>query len=273
MPLIVIGPTASGKTGYALEHALKNGAYIINADALQVYHDLPTLTARPQEQYDIPHFLFGFLKPQENLNVMLWYQKVSDIVKAHGENYIMVGGTMFYVKTWLEGGLSSIPEVPLEIQSNVRQLSKEELLQQILVHDPEMLSVLHTNDTQRLGRALEVKLATGKSIKTFHTASHEKSNIPVHVMDVTKEKLHQQIRERTVQMMQNGAIDEVQALLLQYADLMVMPIKKVIGVAEVVEYLQNRLSKDEMIEKIILLTIQYAKRQVTFCKQIVANLQ
>ena len=186
-----------------------------------------------------------------------------------------MGGTIFYIKTWLEGGLSPIPEIPLEIQNHIRHLSKDELISQILCHDPEILNFLHKNDTQRLSRALAVKWATGMSIRTFQTGVHKKRSVPVHLMDIEKSQLHRRIEERTHKMIQNGAIEEVENLLHHYpdfsnfSDILAQPIRNIIGLAEIIAYLTNVLSKEQMIEKIILLTKQYAKRQRVFCQKIV----
>jgi len=268
MAFIVAGATASGKTDYAIELALKKGAYVINADALQIYEDLPILTARPLDKQNVPHFLFGFLQPEESFNVMTWYEKVKNIVTQYGDNYILVGGTVFYLKTWINGGLDPIPAIPKDIKQTVHGLSKSELYEAILKHDPDILKILHPNDTQRLRRALEVKLATGQSIQSFYAKAEKKSDIPIHVMSVEKPILHERIRLRTLQMLKNGAIEEVQKLLTKYANLIELPINKVIGVREIIEYLNHHITKEEMTEKIISLTKQYAKRQVTFCRQL-----
>lgn len=265
--LIIAGPTASGKTDKAIEYAIKNRCYIINADALQLYKDLPTLTATPlrEEMQGILHLGFGLLKPTESGDVALWYATVLDIIKTHGPNYILVGGTGFYLKAFLEGGLSEIPDIPLDIRNNVFSLNKDQLISEIIKNDPEILNKLHINDIQRLQRALCVKLATGHSIVYYQNKSSFSSpKISVHMIDLEVSVLKDRINRRVHFMMQKGAIDEVQMLLKRYPDLAQLPIARVIGVKEIVAYLNNTLSFDAMVERIQILTHQYAKRQRTF---------
>jgi len=270
--LIITGPTASGKTALALKKAKEIGAYIINADALQLYKDLPTLTARPVDIEGVPPQqvlrLFGILEPYEDMNAMKWFDQVQGVIREYGKPYILVGGTGFYIKTFLKGGLSDIPDVPKEIEAYVRGLDKETLLQEIMQQDPAILEVLHKNDTQRLMRALAVKMATGESIRAFQNDDGvKKTQGDVIVIQIDKEVLNQRIRLRTEMMLKNGAIDEVADLLKRYPTLLTLPITKVIGVKEIVSYIKGQMSYDEMMLRIQTLTIQYAKRQRTFMKQ------
>ncbi|USO02689.1 MAG: hypothetical protein H6850_01735 [Alphaproteobacteria bacterium] len=375
--LIITGPTASGKTDLALKKAKELGACIINADALQLYKDLPTLTARPLETEGVPHYLFGILEPYEKMNVARWLNLVNEILnaelssrgahdltssrgtqsrgdsewmatppslklrRARHDDYILTGGTAFYIKTFLQGGLSEIPDIPKNIEDYVRGLDKDAVYQEILKHDPEILNHVHRNNTHKLMRALAVKLATGKSIRDWRSGAfasqgvhdttssreahgttssrgtksrgdpmddhaslamtearhHEERNILRHhearsdvvihnrlprvlanarndgavapaitVINMNKEELNQRIRARTHQMLESGAIDEVADLLKRYPNLLELPITKVIGVKEIVAYLNGEMTYDEMCLKIQTLTIQYAKRQRTFMR-------
>ena len=161
-PIVISGPTASGKTALALEIAQKFGAVIINADSQQVYREIPILSAQPtaKEKQLVPHFMFGEIAGNEEFNVAIWLEKVSKLIQANHRS-VIVGGTGMYLNT-LFNGLSTIPKIPEEIRKEARALTKEQLLKR--------LGENGDGNTNRMRRNLEVKLATGKYINEFHAA-------------------------------------------------------------------------------------------------------
>ena len=157
---IIAGPTASGKTHLSLDLAHRVNGQIINADSIQVYEDVPLLTARPtaEETQDIPHHLFGYLDAFAVSNACDWLKRLPALVDSI-DVPIFVGGTGLYIKTLMEG-LSPIPDIPEEIRNNIRQMSTDELKQ--IVPNAKL------TDPQRLMRAAEVLKATGKSLEWWY---------------------------------------------------------------------------------------------------------
>ena len=271
MMQIITGVTASGKTAYALEKALQTSSYIINADAVQLYKDLPILTASPREQKNILHQGFGVLEPFEEANVASWYNTTQNILKQWGENALLVGGSGFYIQAFLNGGLTRVPNIDPDLKKSVRAMEMTEVYTLLEHHDPKIFAHLHRHDTARLKRALEVVLQTGKSIKYFHQdvipPSHG-GGPSIQVIEWDKASLCERIKQRASLMLKEGAIEEVKDLQRRYPHLKTMPIAKVIGVHDIVDYLDGKSTFDKMQEQIILKTLQYAKRQRTFFRKI-----
>jgi len=277
--LIISGPTASGKSSYAKEVALKENGVIINCDAMQVYDVLNELTARPtaEDEEQIEHRLYGFLDPEVACNAFLWREKALheiDDVLSKGKLPILVGGTGMYIKSLMEG-LSPIPEIPEEIRNEARRRLEEEgsevLHKEISKDDQERLNV---NDSQRVCRAYEVYKATGHSMGYWNS----KENIGIRkdldfeliILMPDNEQLKVKSDARFEKMIERGAISEVKVLMERNIDSN-LPVMKSIGVPEIMAYLRHEISLEEAITSAKRQTIRYAKRQKTFLKKLKAN--
>lgn len=261
--IIIAGPTAGGKSGFALQLAQKLNGEIINADSLQVYADLQILSARPKEaeMQGIPHHLYGFLDCHTNCNAVTWATLCTE--KIHQiQTPIVVGGTGMYLKTLIDG-IHDIPEIPPEIQEKVRQMPLSEVSAQLT----EKLF----SDAQRLRRALCVQLATGKSLSFFYNQPKKQfleADFETYFINPPRSVLYDRCAKRFHQMLAAGAVDEVISLMKKNPTGNVL---QAIGIREINAYLNNIYTKEEMIEKAIIATRQYAKRQITWFKNQLKN--
>ena len=273
---IIAGPTASGKTGFSIQLAeklKKEGVVceIINADSIQLYGELKILTAFPSsdEMGRVLHHLFGILGPCETYSVASWRQAAeSEIDKLHsqGKIPILCGGTGFYLNAIIHG-ISDIPDVPEHHRKAVfekfRNIGREKFFEELSKLDST--NKLDINDTQRILRAYEVATFTGKPLSFWWSQGNDSkyNNIRKLVLLPPREKLRENILKRAVQMIDNGAIGEVQEFLSRYPNYQ-GPLDRVIGFAEIRDFLDQKISKEQLIETMFIRTRQYAKRQSTW---------
>ncbi|MBY5899329.1 tRNA (adenosine(37)-N6)-dimethylallyltransferase MiaA [Rhizobium leguminosarum] len=273
--ILITGPTASGKSALAVELAKRHDGVVVNADSMQVYDTLRVLTARPSEEemQGVPHHLYGHVPAGAAYSTGGWLRDVSALLptlRAAGRLPVFVGGTGLYFKA-LTGGLSDMPEIPEALREALRSRLLEEgtegLYAELAVADPAMAASLNRQDGQRIVRALEVMKATGRSIADFQGQSG-----PV-IIDADEARkivvlpdravLHQRINGRFEKMLQQGAEDEVRALLA--LDLPAeAPVMKAIGVSQITAMVRCEMTRDEVLEKGAAATRQYAKRQMTW---------
>jgi len=273
--ILITGPTASGKSALAVELAKRHDGVVVNADSMQVYDTLRVLTARPSEEemQGVPHHLYGHVPAGAAYSTGGWLRDVSALLptlRAAGRLPVFVGGTGLYFKA-LTGGLSDMPEIPEALRKALRSRLLEEgtdgLYAELAVADPAMAASLNRQDGQRIVRALEVMKATGRSIADFQGQSG-----PV-IIDADEARkivvlpdravLHQRINGRFEKMLQQGAEDEVRALLA--LDLPAeAPVMKAIGVSQITAMVRGEMTRDEVLEKGAAVTRQYAKRQMTW---------
>jgi tRNA dimethylallyltransferase len=271
-PLAVIaGPTASGKSAFALRMAETRRGVIINADASQCYRDLHVLSARPspEETARAPHRLYGFLDADTPLGAAGWAALARrEIDRAHeqGQLPILVGGTGLYLRTLLEG-IAPVPEIDPDIRTAVRSLETAALAETLAREDPVMAAHLHPNDTQRMARALEVIRSTGVSL------AHHQSQLsggllgsvalePA-VVEIDKDELGRRCDARFDAMLDAGGLDEVARLLSLGLD-PTLPVMKAIGVRPLVAYLKGESTREAAVLRAKLDTRRYAKRQRTW---------
>ncbi len=254
----VIGPTASGKSHFAIDLAKDIGGEIVNADSLQVYQDIPTLTACPTDLHNIPHHLYQIWDCFTVGNFEMWVQEALPIINQV-KNPILVGGTGLYAKL-LYQGISPIPDIDPVIRQKVRQMEQDELLS--VVKNPTL------TDKHRLMRQAEVLLSTGKSMEEWHQYPPKKyieADFEFHLIDLPRKILYEKIERRFHQMVQTGAIDELKILLSKNPS-QTGGVFQALGVKELTAYLNKEISLEEAVQKAIISTRHYAKRQQTFFK-------
>jgi tRNA dimethylallyltransferase len=274
-PILIAGPTASGKSGLAMRLAGELGGVVINADSMQVYRELRILTARPSpdEEARAPHALYGFVPGNESYSAGRYAQDVAlalaDAARA-GLRPIIVGGTGLYFKTLIEG-LSPIPPVPGDVRAHWRARGLEEgagpLHTELAARDPAMAERLAPTDTQRIVRALEVIDATGVSLAKWQRMPRQpvlafQDAIPL-LVTPDREELYRRIDARFARMTDEGGLDEV--MQLAALDLNpAAPILTALGVRPLLRHLAGELSRQAAIEAGQTETRQYAKRQITW---------
>ncbi len=272
--ILIYGPTASGKSQFAVKLAKKINGEIINADSMQVYKELKILSARPfkKDQQKISHHLYGFQNVKNNFSTGDWLKLVNKkifIIKKRKKIPILVGGTGLYFKA-LTDGLVDIPNIPNKLRERIRSLHKKlgakKFFLELKKIDPLIKNQINFSDTQRSIRAYEVKLYTKRSIYDWFEntkSNYQQKDFYKICIDFPKNELLLRINLRTLDMIKKGAILEVR----KFNKIKVRKDKtatKAIGINEVNEYLQKKIEIKELIEKISIKTRQYAKRQRTW---------
>ncbi len=274
--IILAGPTASGKSALALDLAAAINGVIINADSMQVYADLHVLTARPSRADEalLPHRLYGVIDGAERYSVGNWLRDLQEIVqqvRAQGRWPILVGGTVFYLNA-AEYGISSIPNIPDAVRAEATglyaKLGGQGCLDKLQGLDPIIAGRLRPSDKQRLIRALEVVLHTGKALSYWQTMPRQggltgRALKLAHIPD--RKIVYQLIDERFEKMADNGALQEVERLVARglHADL---PVMKALGVSALSAYLRGEIDKQRSVYLACRNTRHYAKRQMTWLR-------
>lgn len=273
--ILIAGPTASGKSGLAVELAERHDGVVVNADSMQVYDGLSILTARPDADAlaRVPHRLYGHVAPDRIYSVGAWIRDVApmlDEIRAAGRLPILCGGTGLYFKALL-GLLDDLPEVPPEIRERWRNRLAEEgapALHGLLARsDPIAAQRIDPADGQRIVRALEVGEAAGQPLSALQTGRRpgllDASACVKLVTAPERSVLRQAIAERFAQMMAAGALEEV-AAFRTIPGAMEGSAAKAIGVAELSAVLDGTMAQDVAVARAATRTRQYAKRQETW---------
>lgn len=274
--VLIAGPTASGKSGMALNLANRWGGEIVNVDSMQIYPVLDVLTARPpvDDLNRFPHHLYGCADPAAAWSVERWRldaERVMADIRHRGAVPIFVGGTGLYFRA-LDDGLSRVPEISSEIRESVRNnlqtLGSEALHKQLKTLDEAGAFRLKPGDSHRIARALEVVLSTGKPLAHFQAELDSPPltkglNCERIVLFPPRLLLHERINARAEWMLDNGAIEEVEKLLA--LDLPASAtLLKAIGVRQISEYLCGKIDRPTLVAQLQAATRQYAKRQCTW---------
>lgn len=261
-PVLIAGPTASGKSALALAIAEAHGGVIVNADASQVYDCWRVLTARPspEEEARAPHLLYGHLKYDAPYSTGHWLREVTPLLQ--GERPIIVGGTGLYF-TALTEGLAEIPATPADVRARADALSLEAMAADI---EPETAARIDIANRARVQRAWEVLQATGRSLSNWQDDTPApllaKGSFTGIVMDSPKDWLTPRIAQRFEQMLSGGGLDEAHAMQDRF-DLS-LPSCRAIGVAEAMGVLSGQMTHAQAVDAATIATRQYAKRQRTW---------
>ena len=274
--ILISGPTASGKSNFAIKIAKKIQGEIINADSMQVYKQLRILTARPnkKEQKNIKHHMYGRVDLNKNFSTGQWLKatikKIKE-VKKRKKIPIIVGGTGLYFQSLIEG-LVKIPEIPIKFRNKIRLMQKKEgqksFYKKLLKIDSMVKDKFDPNDAQRTIRAFEIKSFT--KISMYEWLSKTKSEFKNYefiklYVDFDREDLIKRISLRSTKMIEEGAIKEVK----KFIKLKIkkdLSVNRVIGIDELTQYLNRKINLDQAQELISIKTRQYAKRQATWAR-------
>jgi tRNA dimethylallyltransferase len=271
--IAIIGTTASGKTALALEIALKRNAIILSLDSLSVYKEIDIASAKPtkEERGEIVHFGIDEVYPNETFDVLEFiecYNKAKTYALKNQKNLIIVGGTGFYLKTLIEGiSLGITTHEPLDI-------SVVDAYERLYALDETYMQKIERNDKYRIEKAYNIYKQTGLSPSEYFLKYPKKpfvEDLPIFEITWDVEALRKRIVLRTQQMIQQGLIDEVVFLEKKYSRL--PNCMGSIGIIETLEYLDGKISRKQLEEKIIINTAQLAKRQRTFNKSQFGNKQ
>ena len=274
--ILISGPTASGKSNFAVKIAKKIDGEIINADSMQVYKKLKILTARPnkEEQKNIKHHMYGIVDLNKKFSTGQWLKvaikKIKEI-KKRKKIPILVGGTGLYFQSLIDG-LVKIPEIPLKFRNKIRLTQKQngqkKFYKQLLKIDPKIKNKFDPNDIQRTIRAFEIKSYTKISmyewLKKTKPEFKDDEFLKLYV-DFKREELIKRISLRATKMIEDGAIKEVK----KFIKLKIkkdLSVNRVIGIDELTQHLDEKINLDQAQELISIKTRQYAKRQATWAR-------
>lgn len=272
-PIIILGPTAAGKTALGIELAKKLGGEIISADSMQVYRGMDIGTAKPtmEERQGIPHHLIDIKDPNESWTVSDFVEQ-ANLLTGKLAHPIIVGGTGLYLWSLLEG--FSFPITPADKELRTR-LEKEEtsiLYSRLSIIDLLAAGKIHPNDKKRIIRALEVYELTGKPISELQRTrsyTHHLNggyNAILLGLDLPREALYERINQRVDSMLEKGLIDEVKGLLAKGYSRSLTSFQA-LGYKEVVEYLDGKWTKEQMMEELKKRTRNFARRQMTWFRR------
>ncbi len=273
---LIAGPTASGKSSFAIKLAKKINGEIINADSMQVYKELNILTARPKpkDQKSIKHHLYGFQSVKKNFSTGQWLilakKKIKE-VKKKNKIPILVGGTGLYFKAMTEG-LVKIPKIPLKLRNRARNLQKklgqDEFYKRLIEIDPLIKNKINPKDPQRSIRAYEVKKYSNVSLIDWFKKTDKKFEdedfLKIYI-EVSRPDLIERINKRVHQMFKNGVIHEVKGFLKIKVKKDKSP-NKIIGIKEIDKFLIGEHDLRTVKDLISIKTRQYAKRQSTWAR-------
>jgi len=267
--IVICGPTASGKTSLGIAVANKINGEIISADSMQIYKDMDIGTAKPtpQERAEAVHHLVDFVSPDARYSVADFKndaEKTIDDILSRGKTPIIVGGTGLYINSLIYNINFKEEKTDLEYRKKLEEIDVEVLAEKAKEIDPEAVAKISKKDRKRLSRILEIYHSTGKTKTQLEEESRKelKYDYKIFVLTTEREKLYERINLRVDLMIEAGLIDEVKQLLQKYKEF--PTAMQGLGYKEVVEYLENKISKEEMIEKIKQESRHYAKRQLTW---------
>ncbi len=277
--VVICGPTASGKTSLSIELAKKINGQIISADSMQIYDEMDIGTAKPtkEEMQGIKHYLIGNVKPTNRYSVSEYKKDATNAIEETIQDNkfpIIVGGTGLYVNSLIYGIDYPEIETDLEYRKKLEEIAEKEGLNKLYNMakeiDEKAMEKISPNDQKRILRVLEIYNQTGKTKTELEIESRKngvKYDFRVFAIDMPREILYERINKRVDIMLENGLLEEVQRLYKKYGEELYTSIQA-IGYKEVIDYINGKYTKEEMIEKIKMETRRYAKRQLTWFRKI-----
>jgi tRNA dimethylallyltransferase len=269
-PVLIAGPTASGKSALAMAIARDHGGVIVNADASQVYDCWRIITARPSviEEAQIPHRLYGHIAWNQDYSAGHWLREVKGFLNR-GERPIIVGGTGLYFMA-LTRGMTDIPAIPAAVRAEADAMDRQSMLAAL---DSRTKAAIDLNNRARVQRAYEVQHSTGRGLADWQ-AGTPPPLLPLTgahplVFDTPKERLEERIRQRFDLMLEQGALEEVAAMIERYDP--ALPSCRAIGVPDLAAHLRGDITLDEARERVSIATRQFAKRQRTWFRSKMAD--
>jgi tRNA dimethylallyltransferase len=275
--IVIAGPTASGKSALALRVAEATGGVIINADSMQLYRDLRILTARPTpaDEARVPHRLYGVLAADDPASAGRWLELAGGAIgaaRAERRLAIVVGGTGLNLHALLHG-LAPVPAIPAAVRSAARArfaaLGAPAFHAELAAHDPAMAARLHPSDRQRLIRAYEVVVGTGRSLAAWQEAPPVRIDLPTLRTGIAlmppRAALYDRIGRRLREMIERGALAEVERLRRRGLD-PDLPLMKAHAMPELLAHLEGRIDLATALERATVQMRRYVKRQVTWLR-------
>lgn len=275
--VVIGGPTASGKTALSIELAKVINGEIVSADSMQIYKDMNIGTAKPKadEMQGIKHYMLDFVSPEERFSVSEYVKQATECIKeilSKGKVPIVVGGTGLYIDSLIYG--IEFPEIEIdeEYRESLNKIADEQgldtLYEMAYKIDPEAMEIISRNDRKRIIRVLEIYKQTGKN-KTQQNEESRKKGVSydyrVFAIDMERSLLYDRINKRVDLMLEEGLIEEVKKISNKYNKF--PTAMQGLGYKEVVAYLKNEMTKEEMVEKLKMETRRYAKRQLTWFRK------
>jgi len=280
--LLIMGPTASGKSALALEIASRFNGEIVSVDSAAIYQSMNAGTAKPTqaERELIPHHLVDIVSPLESYSAERFRQdalRCVEEIHARGKRAILAGGTMLYFKA-LKHGLDSLPEADAAVRAEIDALARQKgwpaMHDRLKEIDPITAARLEPNDSQRIQRALEVYQLTGKPLSSLHGQTEKDSNTgfqfrTLSLMPTERGPLHERIALRFQSMLAAGLIEECMALRRTYPGLHAgLPSMRCVGYRQALEYMDGQVDEATFHFKAIVATRQLAKRQMTWMRSL-----
>lgn len=267
--IVLAGPTGVGKTDLSLKLAKILDADIISCDSAQVYKEMNIGTAKikESEMNGIKHYMLDVLEPTEKYSVGEYQRAVDKILaqkEKEGRTVILTGGTGLYINS-VVNGLSSLPESDPKLRDELMALSVDELYEKLLSLDPEAAEKIHKNNKKRVERAVEVCLITGKKFSVLSKENVKNNNYDFLKVCLTRDReiLYERIDKRVDIMMNEGLLEEVEALYKKYGGEILRKIN-IIGYTEILDYIEGKISLETAVEFIKRDSRHYAKRQMTW---------
>jgi len=273
---LIIGPTAVGKSDFAISLAQKLGAEIISSDAFQVYQymDIGTAKVTPEEQYGVPHHLIDIKTPDQGYNVAEFLERCEltiSTIRSRQRPVIICGGTGYYAYAFVNqfqfnDNIGSDPDIKQALQAELDSNGPESLFQRYSAIDPAGAAEIDPKNGMRLIRALEIHMISGELPSKLKPRPKRRNDVKIIGLEMDREQVVQRIDTRVDKMFNAGLVEEVKHIIgLGFSTK--SPAFKAIGYAEVVQLLENKLSLDECREQIKIRTRQFSKRQMTWFRK------
>ena len=274
--IVIVGPTASGKSDCAIELAKRIDGEIVSADSMQIYKEMDIGTAKvtDEEMSGVKHYMINIVNPDEDFNVAMYKKMAEEALEeiaSKGKMPIVVGGTGLYINTLVNGiefsEIDKDEEYRKELEKKVSVEGIDGIYEELKSVDPEAANIIDKNNVRRVIRALEIYKVTGKTKTELDKESikETKFDFLMYGIKTDREELYNRINKRIDYMMEQGLVSEVEELNKKYK--MSKTALQGLGYKEVIEYINGNCNYDEMIEKIKMETRRYAKRQITWFKR------